>query len=139
MTRCSPLPICFALFILGACRNHGEPMPASTSADLSSIPIACRLGALTAADRAREHDLLDEHLRAVTEVRERADGYSFRYPDDAALFGRMSELVALEHRCCPFLNFSLEWPGADGPPWLHVTGGERVKPFVRDTFARPSP
>lgn len=104
--------------------------------DLSAVPIACQLGALNAADRAREHRLLQEHLESVIEVRERADGYSFRYPDDGALFARMAELVALEHRCCPFLTFSLEWPSADSPPWLHVIGGERVKEFVAETFVR---
>jgi hypothetical protein len=108
----------------------------ASTPELSSVPIACQLGALTAAERAREHGLLQEHLNSVIEVRERADGYSFRYPDDGALFARMAALVALEHRCCPFLTFSLEWPGADSPPWLHVTGGERVKAFVAASFVR---
>lgn len=98
------------------------------------IPIACVLEALTPDQRKREGTLLDEHLRAVEEVAEREDGYSFRYGPDVSLFARMAELVALEHRCCPFLDFQLEWRGADRPPWLHVGGGARVKPFVRDTF-----
>lgn len=47
----------------------------------------------------------------------------------------MAELVALEHRCCPFLDFELEWARADSAPWLHIRGGARVKDFVLETFA----
>ena len=101
----------------------------------NQIPIACRLNALTSAERAQEGVLLQEHLSVALEIRERADGYSFRYPSDPAVFARMAELVSLEHRCCSFLNFQLEWIGAQDSPWLHITGGARVKSFLADTFA----
>lgn len=100
----------------------------------NEVPIACVLTALTSDQRAREGVLLREHLASIQETREREDGYSFRYPSYMALFSRMAELVSLEHRCCPFLNFQLEWTGASDSPWLHITGGARVKQFVRDTF-----
>jgi hypothetical protein len=103
------------------------------------IPIACVLTALTPEQRSREAVLLKEHLRSVEQVGERHDGYSFRYPADIGLFSRMAELVGLEHRCCPFLDFQLEWSRGQGEPWLHISGGERVKSFVLDTFApRPA-
>src|SRR5688500_540816 len=106
-------------------------MTASTDHD---IPIACTLGSLTPEERRREGLLLEEHLASIRERTEREDGYSFRYPGDPALFVRMAELVTLEHRCCPFLDFRLEWRGSAEPPWLHITGGPRVKPFVSKTF-----
>ncbi len=99
------------------------------------IPIACVLTALTRDQREREGVLLQEHLASVREVKEREDGYSFRYDPDMSLFARMAELVTLEHRCCPFLNFELEWAGANANPWLHIRGGARVKEFVVETFA----
>ncbi len=99
------------------------------------IPIACVLTALTPEQRSREAVLLKEHLRSIEQVRERDDGYSFRYSADVGLFSRMAELVAMEHRCCPFLDFQLEWSRGHDEPWLHVGGGQRVKPFVLDTFA----
>jgi hypothetical protein len=102
------------------------------------IPIACVLTALTKDQREREGVLLKEHLMSVREVNERDDGYSFRYDPDMSLFGHMAELVALEHRCCPFLEFQLQWARAASDPWLHVRGGARVKQFVRETFA-PKP
>lgn len=103
------------------------------------VPIACVLNALTPQERAREAALLGEHLASVRETRERDDGYSFRYPSDPALFQRMAELVTLEHRCCPFLDFRLEWAGEEEAPWLHVTGGARVKEFVAETFGERPP
>lgn len=100
------------------------------------IPIACVLTALTPDQRVREGVLIEEHLSSIKETRERVDGYSFRYPPDVALFSRMAELVALEHRCCPFLDFQLEWSRLQDAPWLHVTGGARVKEFVAQTFGK---
>ena len=103
----------------------------------NQAPIACRLSALTPTQRTREGELLREHLASILETREREDGYSFRYPSDPALFPRLAELVTLEHRCCPFLDFRLEWAGAEESPWLHVLGGARAKAFVKDTFGAP--
>lgn len=99
------------------------------------IPIACVLAGMTKEQRDREAVLLEEHVASVREVKERDDGYSFRYDSDIALFSRMAELVALEHRCCPFLEFELAWGRANAEPWLHIRGGARVKEFVLSTFA----
>ena len=97
-------------------------------------PLACRLDALTPDERIRERELLLEHRAGVLETRELADGYAFRQAADPAAFVRMAEFVALEHRCCPFLEFRLQWSGADEHPWLHVTGGPGVKSFLAKTF-----
>ncbi len=105
---------------------------------MNEFPVACVLSALTPDRRQREHALLQEHLASVREVVERDDGYAFRYDPDAGLFARMAELVALEHVCCPFLDFELAWDHGDDP-WLHIRGGARAKDFVRQTFApRPA-
>ena len=115
----------------GGCNRKGGPVEERNEPD-----VACQLGVFTPAERARERELLEEHLRVALETREDPDGYSFRYPPDAALFARMAELVTLEHRCCPFLDFQLEWAGAAESPWLHVTGGPRAKAFMTEAFGR---
>jgi hypothetical protein len=127
----TPAALLLAALLLTSCAKNGAPV------DEKEIPIACRLNSLTPQERAREGELLREHVTSIRETRERDDGYSFRYPSDPALFPRMAELVTLEHRCCPFLNFRLDWSGNDDAPWLHVTGGARVKSFVADTFGKP--
>ena len=95
--------------------------------------IACRLDALTPADRAHEQTLLREHRARYRAVTERGDGFEYRYPADAALFARMAELVVSEHRCCPFLDFELRWRGADDAPSLTVSSA-RAKDFITGTF-----
>jgi hypothetical protein len=99
-----------------------------------ALPIACQLDVFTDEERSREQELLRDHLSSVLEVRERDDGYSFRYAPDPALFKRMAELVSLEHRCCPFLDFELKWAGTEESPWLQVTGDAAAKSFVWSAF-----
>ena len=101
------------------------------------LPIACRLDAMAPEIRSREAALLQEHRDAYVEAREDEGGYSYRYEPDAVLFARMAELVGIEHRCCPFLTFSLEWASGEASPWLHIGGGARVKPFVAVAFGGP--
>jgi len=91
-------------------------------------PLACDIAALTAEERGRRQVLAD-HLHAAThEMRERADGYAFRYP--AALLLTVTAFVALERRCCPFFRFTLDVEPNDGPLWLVITGHEDVKVFI---------
>ena len=133
-----------ALVILACCaslacsRKNGASVEQQLKTN--DAPIACRLNSLSGDERKREGVLLEEHLSSFEERRERADGFSYRYSSSPELFSRMAELVSLEHRCCPFLAFQLEWRGADDRPWLHITGGERVKTFVSGTFGQaPEP
>ncbi len=100
--------------------------------DPAPVPIACCLDALSKEERQREGALLEEHLAAVKETKELPDGYAYRFEADDGIFRRLAELVTLEHRCCPFLTFRLEWAG-EGDPWLHVTG-QGAKEFVASTF-----
>ena len=114
-----------AAFLLASC-GAGAARPADD-------PIACRLDALTAPDRAREQARIAEHRRVFLEVTELADGFAYRYPPDAALFVRLAELVTLEHRCCPFLDFALRWRGRDGSPVLAITSAS-ARAFITGTF-----
>jgi hypothetical protein len=125
------------LFVATAmsCTKNGSTMEQTRE---NELPIACALSVLTPQERTREGELLEEHHASIRERRERPDGYSYRYPKEAALFVRMAELVSLEHRCCPFLDFRLEWAGAEESPWLHIIGGARVKSFVAETFGEPT-
>ncbi len=129
MFRRTIVPALILAGALIACERSGESM------EKPEIPIACRPQSLTAAERAREELLLEEHLGAVLETRDTPNGQSYRYSTDPALFVRMAELVSLEHRCCPFLDFALEWRGPDEAPWLHITGSARAKEFIAETFA----
>jgi hypothetical protein len=60
---------------------------------------------------------------------ELSDGYAFRLPADPVLFQQAAEWVALERRCCPFVQFALEWK-EDDTVWVRFTGAPGVKQFL---------
>lgn len=123
-----------ALLLLSCARPTGD---SAMKSDAAAVPIACRLNALSKEERQREGELLQEHLAAVRQTKELPDGYAYRFESNDGLFRRLAELVTLEHRCCPFLTFRLEWAG-QSEPWLHVTGGQGAKEFIASTFAPPN-
>jgi hypothetical protein len=97
--------------------------------DKQRPPLACNLGAMTAAQRAR-HRVLGEALREeVQEILELPDGFTFRLPPEA--WSTAAEFVLLEKLCCPFVRFQLEMSEDGGPLRLALTGREGVKEFLR--------
>ena len=73
-----------------------------------------------------------EVFRAVTEILELPDGYSFRLPGEQDLLVKAAEFISLERLCCPFLGFVLEVEPEGGAVWLRLTGREGVKAFIRE-------
>jgi hypothetical protein len=91
--------------------------------------LACNMAAFTPAQRS-EHDALAKRVWAqVRSRRELRDGWAFELP--AGAFDDAARWVSLERRCCPFFAFRLELAAEGGALWLHVTGGQGVKEFVR--------
>jgi hypothetical protein len=106
-------------------------------------PLACRLDALSASQRARHRSLSETLARSVQETRELSNGYELfldltRLPADAhgdpVCVVEVAEWVDLEARCCPFLNFGIEVRGKGGAVRLTLTGGEGVKAFLKTEF-----
>ena len=97
-------------------------------------PIACRLDALTAAERSRQQALRAELETAIVARRETAGGYRFVYRADPAVLGAAAQWIAIERRCCPFLDFTLTWRADDQGPALELSGGPGVKAFIAQTF-----
>jgi hypothetical protein len=96
---------------------------AATAAD---PPPMCRPKALGAEGRKRQQALLATVKESVKETRELADGYALRLPADPRLFRDLAEWVSLEHQCCAFLDFALEWK-RDDSVWVKLTGGAGAK------------
>lgn len=98
-------------------------------------PIACRMDALTPAERERRRDVLAVLTERTVEIVETADGIAFQLrsdPDTPALAG---EFVAYESRCCPFVRFELAVAAEGGAVRLALGGREGVAEFLRATFA----
>src|SRR5947209_4328349 len=97
--------------------------------EFEDAPIACLL---TSEElRAREAALLVQFRSAVVSTEDLADGYAFRIPGDAKWIAVIAELIAAEHKCCPFLAFELAAHPNMGRVIVRVTGPAGTKEFVR--------
>jgi hypothetical protein len=98
-------------------------------------PIACRMDALTPAERARRSEVLAALTRRLVRVADTNDGLDFVLPGDADVPALAGEFMSYESRCCPFLRFELTVEPAGGAVRLAMSGGEGVRDFLRVTFA----
>jgi hypothetical protein len=99
-----------------------------------SLPV-CNLGAMNPVQRQR-HDAIGRQLRkAVKQVKEIPNGFSFRYENDPSLYMAVAEFISLESRCCSFYSFSLEKEQGEGPIWLHIRGSKENKCFIKAVLA----
>lgn len=105
-----------------------------TDASSPPSPIACRMDALTPAERTRRSDVLAILSQRALEVAATGDGIAVRLrdePDTASLAG---EFISYESRCCPFVRFDLTVEADGGPVRLSLGGREGVGEFLRATF-----
>ena len=93
-------------------------------------PIACQMNALTIEERSRQAKLFAELTHVVQRVQELPDGIAVEFSSKADIWMSAAEFITLERRCCPFLSFSMEIKGEDGPMWLRITGREGVREFL---------
>jgi hypothetical protein len=101
---------------------------------LEEPAIACDMTALDAAQRERQHILMERFRASLQETQSLQDGYAFRLPPDTATIMDTAEFIAIERLCCPFLNFALEIGPAGQPLWLRLTGRAGVKEFIEAEF-----
>jgi hypothetical protein len=91
---------------------------------------------LTTTDRDR-HEQLSRKLReARVETAELLDGFEFRLRGEMVSLADLAEWISLERRCCPFLQFEVNFPRKDGViSWgLTLRGREGVKHFIRSVL-----
>ena len=94
-------------------------------------PIACDLSGLNPQQRDRRQELMGRVRAAAEERKELSDGYAIRLPSEPSLVMAAAELVNLERLCCPFFHFVMEIEREGGPLWLHITGRQGVKEFLK--------
>jgi hypothetical protein len=103
-------------------------------ADISSSqasPFACDMNAIDPEYRDRHISTTIELFQSVQTIRDLPNGYTFRFPNETGLLLKSAEFIAYERLCCPFFGFALEIEPEGGAVWLHLTGPEGVKPFIR--------
>ena len=98
-------------------------------------PIACNLNALTADERRERAELARTLSAAVSGVSELPDGYELTVDSSSPITARLPELIELERKCCPFLEFELG--SQPGRAVLRITGRSGVKEFLAAEFGLP--
>ncbi len=98
-------------------------------------PLVCNLAAMSAAQRARHEQVIEDLFQqSVEEIKELPDGFAFRAA--GANFLEAAEFVSLERLCCTFFDFTLSFDAASTTFWLSIRGPEGVKEFLREGFAQ---
>jgi hypothetical protein len=103
-----------------------------------SLPIACDLGALQPAERARRADLAARLVSGARAIEELTDGYALHMDATRELTRAGLEWFELESRCCPFLELELALAPGGKSLALRLRGGPRVKEFLASALGAPS-
>lgn len=105
-----------------------------TDRTVTEIPIACTL---TAEEQAAWSVGIGQTVfQGYDQRRELPDGYALRFPGDGRWAQTLLDFIVHERGCCPFFSFRLDFAPNNGAIWLHLSGGEGVKAFVKTMIDR---
>ena len=99
----------------------------------TDIPLACGLTGQEKTGRLRE--LAQMLSQRIGDVRELDNGYELPYPGTDESLAAVTEFIALERECCPFLTFELVLEPQRGPLTVRMRGPPGVKEFLRGEAA----
>lgn len=99
---------------------------------MPEIPIACRLSDKHLQERRKNY--LDKAAESLIDSAELSDGFVFRFPLRASTLQNLAEIIDLERKCCPFLNFRLTVEAGAEAVSLELTGAEGTKEIVKSLF-----
>jgi hypothetical protein len=99
---------------------------------MASSVLACDLQAISPVERPRYGDLVARLCAAMRDRRELPDGYSYSLDAAKITSPEISEWIAMERLCCPFLIFQLEREGEASR--LTMRGPEGVKTVLQLEF-----
>jgi len=94
-------------------------------------PFVCVMDAIEPGKRQQHIATAKFVFAAVKEVRELADGYAFRLPNESEILQKVGDFISIERLCCPFFGFRLEVEREGGAVWLQLIGRKGIKPFIR--------
>jgi hypothetical protein len=91
----------------------------------------CNLGALSVNERSQHEQLSRRIARAVRTIRELESGYECDLDASDLTLIDLATWAELERRCCPFIDFGLEWFAERHMLTLRLSGGDGIKAFLR--------
>jgi len=79
-------------------------------------------------------EIVPKLYREVQEIQELPNGWAWRLPTTSEMLTLLTEDLNFERLCCPFVNYTVILEPNLGPIWLHMTGGEGVKEFLKIAY-----
>ncbi len=99
---------------------------------IENQPLACIPNALTSDQQEYwVKEIVPKLYKAVQEIQELPNGWAWRLPSTSEMLILVAEDLNMERLCCPFVNYTLEIGPNQAPFWLHMTGAEGVKEFLK--------
>jgi hypothetical protein len=77
---------------------------------------------------------MDAFGRMQVSVTELPDGYAYTFAATSDALAKMTQLVDMERKCCPFLTFKIVVEAAAAAMRLEVTGPMEAKRVIADYF-----
>lgn len=96
------------------------------------IPVACFLTDKELQQRRKDH--LNKIAASLVDFNELENGFSYRFPSEKSVLLDLIEIIHLERKCCPFLDFKLIFEAGNDFVSLELTGAEGTKEMVRSLF-----
>lgn len=96
------------------------------------IPVACYLTGTEL--QARRKKYLDKAAESLIDSAELSDGFVYRFPLAGSTLQTLAEIIDLERKCCPFLNFRLILEAGQDFFSLELTGAEDTKEVLKSLF-----
>lgn len=99
---------------------------------VTDLPVAC--GLMPAELQERRAGLLAKVRGKAAEVAELEDGFRYTFPLVDHVLSDVTNLIQLEHQCCPFLTFRLTIEAGGDSVLLELTGPNGTKEFLAEIF-----
>jgi hypothetical protein len=104
----------------------------------TAVELACNLDEIDVADRPRYQELSTRVRAAMWDRAELPDGYVLSLDTEAVSVADVSEWIALERRCCPFLSVDLAIRSSQRLT-LTISGPTGAKTLIETAFAAVTP
>lgn len=99
---------------------------------IAVLPVACSLTEPELQERREK--ILSEVGGHLTGREELENGIRFTFPAEDKLLEKITQLISLERKCCPFLNFSLILEAQKDTVVLELTGPNGTKEAIDMLF-----
>jgi hypothetical protein len=100
--------------------------------DDKALPLACILSDKEL--QTRRETVLRQVAARLVDYAELENGFSYRFPAEDEVLRELVNVVNLERKCCPFLNFKIIIESQSETVALELTGQEGTKEMLKSLF-----